>query len=70
MVVPDGKQPFILEPGQYDYHAHQPGGDYAVAPGSFELEAGEVLRLACSDSPICAQLPLDEAIEPTATGQQ
>jgi uncharacterized surface protein with fasciclin (FAS1) repeats len=63
VVVPDGRQEFILEPGQYSYNAHQPGGDFAVTPGTFELEAGDVVRLACSDSPTCAVLPLDETAE-------
>jgi uncharacterized surface protein with fasciclin (FAS1) repeats len=70
VVVPDGKQVFILDPGQYNYNAHQPGGDFSVAPGTFELEAGQVVRLACSDSPVCAELPLDETIEPSAAAKK
>jgi uncharacterized surface protein with fasciclin (FAS1) repeats len=70
VVVPDGKQVFILDPGQYNYNAHQPGGDFSVAPGTFELEAGQVVRLACSDSPVCAELPLDETIEPSAAANK
>ena len=70
VVVPDGKQEFILDPGQYSYNAHQPGGDFSVAPGTFELEAGQVVRLACSDSPVCAELPLDETIEPSAAAKK
>ncbi|MBE7556342.1 MAG: fasciclin domain-containing protein [Anaerolineales bacterium] len=54
VIPPDGKQEFILEPGQYTYHAHQPGGDFSVAPGTFELEAGQAITLSCSDSPTCA----------------
>lgn len=53
VIVPDGKNEFILEPGAYNYNAHQPGGDFSVAPGSFELAAGETLVLSCSDSPVC-----------------
>ena len=70
VVVPDGKQVFILDPGQYNYNAHQPGGDFSVAPGTFELEAGQVVRLACSDSPICAELPFDETLEPSAAAKK
>ena len=70
VVVPDGKQVFILDPGQYNYNAHQPGGDFSVAPGTFELEAGQVVRLACSDSPVCAELPLDETLEPSAAAKK
>jgi uncharacterized surface protein with fasciclin (FAS1) repeats len=54
VIVPDGKQEFILEPGQYTYQAHQPGGDFSVAPGGFDLKAGQVITLSCSDSPTCA----------------
>lgn len=68
VIPPDGKQEFILEPGQYTYHAHQPGGDFSVAPGAFELEAGQAITLSCSDSPACAmqdvapeQIPAAEA---------
>jgi hypothetical protein len=70
VVVPDGKQVFILDPGQYNYNAHQPGGDFTVAPGTFELKTGQVVRLACSDSPVCAELPLDETIEPSAAAKK
>lgn len=70
VVVPDGKQEFVLEPGEYNYNGHQPGGDFSIAPGTFELEAGEVVRLACSDSPTCAMLPLDETDEPSAAEDQ
>jgi uncharacterized surface protein with fasciclin (FAS1) repeats len=69
VVVPDGKQEFVLDPGSYNYNAHQPGGDFSVAPGSFELEAGQAVRLTCSDSSLCAVLPLDETVEPSAAGQ-
>ena len=70
VVVPDGKQVFILDPGQYNYNAHQPGGDFSVTPGTFELEAGQVVRLACSDSPVCAELPFDETLEPSAAAKK
>jgi uncharacterized surface protein with fasciclin (FAS1) repeats len=53
VVPPDGKQEFILEPGEYTYHSHQPGGDFSVAPGGFDIETGEVLTLSCSDSSVC-----------------
>jgi uncharacterized surface protein with fasciclin (FAS1) repeats len=66
VVVPDGKQEFVLEPGQYNYNGHQPGGDFSVSPGTFELKPGEVVRLTCSDGPACAELPLDETVEPAA----
>jgi uncharacterized surface protein with fasciclin (FAS1) repeats len=65
VVVPDGKQEFVLEPGQYNYNGHQPGGDFSVSPGTFELKPGEVVRLTCSDGPTCAELPLDETVEPS-----
>ena len=70
VVVPDGKQVFILDPGQYNYNAHQPGGDFSVVPGTFELEVGQVVRLACSDSPTCAELPFDETLEPSAAAKK
>jgi hypothetical protein len=70
VVVPDGKQEFILEPGVYNYNAHQPGGDFSVAPGSFELEAGQVMTLSCSDSPICAIQGVDPAQVPTTKAGQ
>lgn len=70
VVVPNGKQVFILDPGQYNYNAHQPGGDFSVTPGTFELEAGQVVRLACSDSPVCAELPFDETLEPSAAAKK
>lgn len=70
VVVPDGKNEFILEPGLYNYNAHQPGGDYSVAPGSFELAAGETLKLSCSDSPICFMQEVNSARMPASnTGQ-
>jgi LysM repeat protein len=71
VIPPDGKQEFILEPGQYTYQAHQPGGDYSVAPGAFELEAGQAITLSCSDSPTCAmQEVAPEQIPAAKTGQQ
>jgi uncharacterized surface protein with fasciclin (FAS1) repeats len=64
VIVPDGKQEFVLEPGQYNYNGHQPGGDFSVTPGTFELKPGEVVRLTCSDGPACAELPFDKTVEP------
>lgn len=61
VIVPDGKNEFILEPGTYNYNAHQPGGDFSVAPGSFELAAGETLTLSCSDSRICSLQEMEAA---------
>jgi uncharacterized surface protein with fasciclin (FAS1) repeats len=66
VIVPDGKQEFVLEPGQYNYNGHQPGGDFSVTPGTFELKPGEVVRLTCSDGPTCSELPLDEKMTPSA----
>jgi LysM repeat protein len=73
VVVPDGKNEFILEPGTYNYNAHQPGGDFSVAPGSFELAAGETLVLSCSDSPVCSmqEMEVNSTQTPASnTGQQ
>lgn len=73
VVVPDGRNEFILEPGTYNYNAHQPGGDFSVAPGSFELAAGETLVLSCSDSPTCSmqELEVNSTQAPASnTGQQ
>lgn len=58
VVPPQGTNDFILEPGAYNYQGHQPGGAFAVTPGSFELAAGEALSLSCSDSKACITLPL------------
>ena len=70
VVPPDGKQEFILEPGEYSYHSHQPGGDFSVAPGGFDLETGEVLTLSCSDSAVCdVQELYSEQTPASGTGQ-
>jgi uncharacterized surface protein with fasciclin (FAS1) repeats len=54
LVIPPGaKQEFIIEPGQYNYNAHQPGGDYSVQPGAFDIAAGRERSLVCFDSPVC-----------------
>jgi LysM repeat protein len=53
VVVPDGKQEFVLDPGSYNYNAHQPGGDYSVQPGAFDIAAGRERSLVCFDSPVC-----------------
>ncbi|MBI1880936.1 MAG: fasciclin domain-containing protein [Chloroflexi bacterium] len=70
VVPPDGKQEFILEPGEYTYQGHQPGGDFSVTPGGFELKAGQVVTLSCSDSPICAMQELDSAQIPASKAGQ
>lgn len=70
VIPPDGKQEFILEPGQYTYHAHQPGGDFSVAPGAFELEAGQAITLSCSDSPTCAMQEVAPGQIPAAEADQ
>ncbi len=54
LVVPPGaKQTFILEPGQYRYDGHQPGGGFDVAPGQFQLTAQQPVQVTCYDSPQC-----------------
>lgn len=70
VIPPDGQQEFILEPGQYTYHAHQPGGDFSVAPGAFELEAGQAITLSCSDSPTCAMQEVAPGQIPAAEADQ
>jgi uncharacterized surface protein with fasciclin (FAS1) repeats len=54
LVIPPGaQQAFVLDPGQYGYNGHQPGGDFSFAPGQVQLEAGELLGLTCYDSGQC-----------------
>jgi LysM repeat protein len=54
LVVPPGaKQSFILEPGEYGYNGHQPGGEFGVAPGQFELTTQSPVHLICYDSEQC-----------------
>jgi hypothetical protein len=53
VVPPATQQAFVLEPGQYSYNGHQPGGAYSLAPGQVQLEAGELIGLTCYDSSQC-----------------
>lgn len=70
VIPPDGKQEFVLEPGEYNYHAHQPGGDFSVTPGSFELKAGETISLNCSDASTCAMQELGPEQVPASKSSQ
>jgi len=72
LVIPPGaQQAFVLDPGQYGYNGHQPGGDFSFAPGQLQLEAGELLGLTCYDSGQCqiqeiqAILPSQQQASPT-----
>lgn len=53
VVPPETKQEFILEPGQYQYDGHQPGGGFDIAPGQFELTIDQPIQLTCYDSEQC-----------------
>jgi LysM repeat protein len=54
LIVPPGaKQQFILEPGDYGYNGHQPGGEFAVAPGQFDLTTQTPVHVICYDSEQC-----------------
>lgn len=54
LVVPPGaKQEFILEPGQYGYNGHQPGGEFGVAPGQFDLTTQAPVHVICYDDEQC-----------------
>lgn len=37
----------MLDPGMHQYSGHHPLGEYGVAPGSVEITAGQITRLAC-----------------------
>ena len=54
VVVPPGaKQNFVLEPGQYNYNGHQPGGGFSVAPGQFELPTQQAVQITCYNDQQC-----------------
>jgi uncharacterized surface protein with fasciclin (FAS1) repeats len=59
VVPPAAKQEFIVEPGQYQYDGHQPGGGFAVAPGQFELTSEQTVQLICYDDEQCQVQPLN-----------
>ena len=60
LVVPPGAtQEFFLEPGEYGYNGHQPGGGFDVAPGQFELAIEQAIQLTCYDFIECQVRPLN-----------
>ncbi len=58
-VPPGSMAEFIVDPGSYTYNAHQPGGGFGVAPGSFDLTAGEGQGLTCYADSSCLLRELD-----------
>jgi uncharacterized surface protein with fasciclin (FAS1) repeats len=70
VVPPATEQEFVIEPGQYNYNAHQPGGDYSLAPGEFSLEEGQIISLTCYGDGSCRveQMEMAATAEPEMTG--
>jgi hypothetical protein len=66
VIPPTGRQPFMLDPGSYQFSGHQPGGAFVLTPGTFNITLGGVTGLSCSDSAQCVPLPLG-VITPTET---
>jgi LysM repeat protein len=69
IIPPAGKQEFIIEPGNYTYNGHQPGGGFTIAPGTFDIAAGKVTGIACYDNSQCQQQQVVQApqIQTTTT---
>ncbi len=70
-VLPPGtEQEFVVDPGQYSYDGHQPGGNFDVAPGNFELIVGQVYGLSCYDNETCQQVQVTVADDTAAAEEQ
>ncbi|MCB0162719.1 MAG: fasciclin domain-containing protein [Anaerolineae bacterium] len=63
-VAPGATQELFVEPGDYTFNGHQPGGAYVVNSGEFSLAVGEGITLSCSDSPACFIIPIEEMMAP------
>ena len=63
-VAPGASQELFVDPGDYTFNGHQPGGAFVVNSGEFSLAEGEGITLSCSDSPACFIIPIEEMMAP------